>query len=292
MTLSTFSILPWTALDRLDPVVELSGYAVEALTAEMGQFPDGIQGIVVTRSGRPVASAVRIDRRIPTDGIRTFSRFCVTPRLPMESLGDPLRSFLEADARAAGARVLRISIACATGLARLLEAAGYQAEESYVQMRLTAPARDPGPLPPGVTEAKLDDVPLEDYLSMSNEAFAEVPGAVFLTPEEWRRATASPRYDHELVRILIDAGGPLGFLRGTTGVAGSSAEVDVIGLLPRGRGKGLGRWLLRRCEELLRERGSREIELLVASTNVAAFELYRAEGYVEKWRRETWSRAL
>lgn len=281
-------IVPWTALDDLDPVIHLSGAPEAALRAEMSQFPQGIRGVVVIRGGTPVASAIQVDRLLPTTGVRTLARTFLAPGEDLDSL----RRFLEADAAAAGAQVLRISLARAPGLGTLLASRGYEAVESYVQLRLAGSARAAGPLPAGIREGLLADVTTGAYLAMANEAFVDVPGAVALTPDEWKLATEHPRYDEQLVRIVLDSEGPVGFLRGMLPHAGSPAEVEVIGLLPRGRGRGLGRWLLRRCEELLRERGAEVIELLVASTNRNAYSLYLAEGYVEQWRRETWSRRL
>jgi N-acetylglutamate synthase len=68
--------------------------------------------------------------------------------------------------------------------------------------------------------------------------------------------------------------------------------VESIGVVPRARGRGLGRWLLRRCEALLDDRGAREITLRVAQSNAPAAALYAAEGYAEVSRSVAWGRAL
>ena len=54
-------------------------------------------------------------------------------------------------------------------------------------------------------------------------------------------------------------------------------EVETIAVASRARGRGLGRWLLRRCEALLDGAGAREVVLRVAASNAPALALYRAE---------------
>ena len=93
------------------------------------------------------------------------------------------------------------------------------------------------------------------------------------------------------IAFLVDEGGPIGMLRGLMASDGTG-EVESIGLARRARRLGLGRWLLRRCEELLDERGAREVVLRVAESNAVAVGLYRREGYEEVRRDVAWEKGL
>jgi ribosomal protein S18 acetylase RimI-like enzyme len=114
---------------------------------------------------------------------------------------------------------------------------------------------------------------------------------VRVTREDAERQMATPSFDASLLRFLTDGEGVLGMLRGVIDRDGAG-EVESIGLAARARGRGLGRWLLRRCEALLDERRPREVCLRVAESNVPAISLYRAEGYEEVKRDVAWERAL
>lgn len=50
---------------------------------------------------------------------------------------------------------------------------------------------------------------------------------------------------------------------------------------PRARGRGLGRRLVRRCEDLARGLGARQLYLKVEKTNTKAMRLYRRLGYTD-----------
>ena len=61
------------------------------------------------------------------------------------------------------------------------------------------------------------------------------------------------------------------------------------GTLPSHRRSGLGRELMLRSFELLRDAGAREYSLEVISTNEKAVALYRALGFVESRRLDAWT---
>ena len=54
---------------------------------------------------------------------------------------------------------------------------------------------------------------------------------------------------------------------------------------PEGRGRGLGRFLLRLAKDLATRRGAREAFLEVRESNLAARALYRSAGFSEVGRR-------
>jgi ribosomal-protein-alanine N-acetyltransferase len=62
---------------------------------------------------------------------------------------------------------------------------------------------------------------------------------------------------------------------------GSSAHLYSLTVDPLHQGRGLGRLLLARVEELSAEQGCERVLLEVRSDNAAALRLYRAAGYAE-----------
>lgn len=290
MTSNGFEVVPFSALPDLIEVAALAEARVEDVAANLAALPDGIHGVAARAGGRVVATALCVDREIAPDGKRSLVRLEAAGADPAGA-GLALVDWAVADGLPRGARRMVVSIAKAPGLGEALERRGYRLVESYVFMRRAGGPRDAGPLPEGHAERGIAEVGDETYLAVGNEAFAQTPGAFPLTLEDWRKIRSSPTYRDACVRLIEDAEGPVGFLRGQY-APGFAGEVEAIGLLARGRGRGLGRWLLRRTEELLAGEGATEIHLMVAATNTRAFALYQAEGYVEVSRRNTFEAKL
>lgn len=201
-----------------------------------------------------------------------------------------LVEWAEARAAAEHARRLEIVERHAPGISGRLEELGYRATDELVRMRRTAP-RAVAALPEGFDERSLADAGIDAWVEATNASFADVAFSAPATRAEYARQAAEPGFDAALVRIVVDGTGPVAFLRGTVSAAGV-AEVLAIGVVPRVQRRGLGRWVLRRCEQLLDERAPREVILRVAASNHRAHDLYRREGYVDVARQRAWSRAL
>ena len=58
-------------------------------------------------------------------------------------------------------------------------------------------------------------------------------------------------------------------------------ELANVAIVPRLRGKGLGRFLMTRVLQIARERGVEALYLEVRVSNAAALELYRSLGFIE-----------
>jgi mycothiol synthase len=185
----------------------------------------------------------------------------------------------EEEARSAGARVLAVVVRRAPGLGATLETRGWTAAPGMIRMR-RGERRAPGPLPAGVEERALADVGLEAWRNVWNASFEGTPFQSPLRREALERLAAEPAFAPDLVRALVDGEGVCGFLHGTLD-ARAVGEVHDIGVLPRARGLGLGRWLLRRTAELLDGAGATEIVLRVAEANAVARRLYEGEGWTE-----------
>lgn len=77
--------------------------------------------------------------------------------------------------------------------------------------------------------------------------------------------------------------------------AASRARIGLFAVDERWRNRGVGRDLLRRAAEVLRERGVRETSVVAAGRNVAGLRLYKSEGFrtvdvalwYHRWFRDT-----
>ncbi|HZZ83633.1 MAG TPA: GNAT family N-acetyltransferase [Anaeromyxobacteraceae bacterium] len=141
----------------------------------------------------------------------------------------------------------------------------------------------------GLREVGLREVGTASWAALASDAFRGVAFSPSMSEADAARQATDSGFDEGLLRFVCDGEGPLGVLRGTLSPE-AVGEVDSIGVHARGRGRGLGRWLLRRCEELLELRGAREVVLRVAASNERALRLYLAEGYAEVERWAAWER--
>jgi ribosomal protein S18 acetylase RimI-like enzyme len=247
----------------------LTGRDPADVQAEMDALPDGVAW-VISEDGR--AAGIRVDRTDPPGLMR------------VHAVDGPAIAPLVADLRAAhpGRRV-HVGLRRAPGAAEWLAARGWRLVDRFLVLRRADFAAVP-PLPPDVVERGLDDVGIAAYLALDAETFTGVPGHAPWNPDDFARMARDPGFDRDLVRILVDAQGPVGFV-----YASRPQTVEAIGVRTRARGRGLGRFLLRRGEALLRDRGATATDLLVAESNRRALTLYLAEGYREVERRDVWA---
>ncbi len=250
-------------------IAALIGRPLADLQAEIASLPAGVAW-VVTDDGR--AAGIRVDRTDPPGLMR------------VHAVDGPAIAPLVDDLQAAYAgRPVRVGLRRAPGAAAWLAARGWTPADCFVVLRRSVFAATP-PLPADVEERALDAVGVDTYLELEADAFSSVPGHAPWNADDFARMSRDPGFDRDLIRVLVDAHGPVGLLH-----AGLPHTVEAIGLRARARGRGLGRWLLRRCEALLRARGATSTELLVAESNRAAVALYLAEGYAEVERRDVWA---
>jgi ribosomal protein S18 acetylase RimI-like enzyme len=278
-------IVPWSSARDWAPIAALLGRDVAALRDEVAALPDGVEGVASLEGGAPVAVGLWVEKGLAETG-----------RCALSWLAGPMPSSLalveamEARARGAGARSLRVVERDAPGAGAALEARGYRSTDAVVGLRR---ARPRPALPEGYAEVGLEQVGLEAWAALENEAFAGVGFTVKVTAEDGARIVSSPGFDPRLLRFVVGAEGAVGLLRGVAAPERAGEhEVETIAVAPRAQRRGLGRWLLRRCEALLDGAGAREIVLRVAASNAPALALYRAEGWIERWRRGAWERAL
>jgi ribosomal protein S18 acetylase RimI-like enzyme len=252
-------------------------------------MPVGVEGLAVLEGLLPSAVGLLVRSNVNATGRASLVWLSAGPAAPATRVLRLVEA-AEQRARASGARVLEVVEKHAPGIASLLERRGYRPVNAIIRMRRGA-LRDPLPLPAGHHEVSLEAAGLDAWVEVANAAFLGVPFNVPLSRGELERLVGQPRFDPMLVRLVRDDLGPVGFLHGTIAHDGTG-EVESIGVVDRAKRLGLGRWLLRRCEQLLEGRGAREVELRIAESNAAAASLYRREGYVEVARSRAWERVL
>jgi len=280
------SLVSWRAFADLEAIAALLGRDPAELREHLAMLPAGLDPLALAAGDEPVAVGLYIQSNLAATGRCALA--WLSAREPAAALA--LVEAVEERARADGARGLDVSERRAAGAAPLLGARGYARVNAMVRMRRSR--RRPVPaLPPAHREATLAEVGSGAWARVDRESFRDVAFTIPLTEEDAGRQRAAPGFDADLLRFVVDAEGPVAFLRGLLSRDGSG-EVESIGVLARGRRRGLGRWLLRRCEALLDARGATEVVLRVAESNGPALALYRAEGYEEAGRDAAWHRAL
>lgn len=286
MTARRRFVARWSELPDLSGVAALLGREPDEVAAEHAALPGGIEGLALLDGAEVAALGLWVETELPRSGRCSLVR--LSARDPARAL--ELVGAAEERALRQGARSLVVGEKHVRGAAALLEARGYARSNAMVTMR-RARRRPELPLPPALSERSLDEVGPEAWAGIENAAFEGMPFAVRVTRADAERQRASPSFDPSLLRFLVDEDGVMGMLRGVVGGDGTG-EVESIGLAARARRRGLGRWLLRRCEALLDRRRVREVVLRVAASNAPAVALYRAEGYVEVSRDVAWERPL
>ncbi len=278
-------VVPWSALSTLAGVAALYERTPESLAAMAASWPAGVRGVALV-SVRGVLAAAICARGPESLSLAQLARDPVLQ--PERAL--PLIAWGEQQAREHGAPTLRVSLKAAPGTGRVLEARGYRLTERFLRLVLDGDAPDPGPLPDGVRAAALSELALDRFLAMSNAAFATVPAALPMTAADWAAIASGPAYREDLLRVLLDPSGPLGFVRAE--VEDRTGTIDALGLVPRARGRGLGRWLLRWCGRALQAQDLTTVDLWVAESNTPALRLYEGDGYHRVLARESWERAI
>jgi mycothiol synthase len=176
----------------------------------------------------------------------------------------------------------------------LLTSAGYEPEHSCWRIVLEfddAPA--PAPVPPDVHLRPLDP----DADAMAVHALNETS---FTGNSDYHPATFTAFTDEHLRAHDLDAGFssvaelagvPIGFLLARRWEIESVGFVDLLGVHPDHRGRGLATALLTAAFARFAAAGLREAQLGVASGNPRALRLYERRGMRPKFRFDTYVRA-
>jgi mycothiol synthase len=177
-------------------------------------------------------------------------------------------------------------------------AMGLRYHSSLWLCELAADAATPAPaFPPEVTTRRFTPgEPLEAYVELINDTFADHPTPLSWTLDVVRHVHGLPDFDPGGILLVADAADPdrlIGFTRVEVGPDDHGALegwINLIGVRAAWRGRGLGRELLRWGMRYARDRGAAKVDLSVEALNERALQLYRRHGFVPTIEWPHWIR--
>jgi mycothiol synthase len=178
------------------------------------------------------------------------------------------------------------------------QALGFRYRSSLWQFELDPAADVPLPSFPSDVSTRTwhPDEDVEAWVGFVTAAFEGHPTPLHVSPEIVRQVNADPRFDPNQIVVVErsgEPGVPIAFARAellAEGDDGPAGYVNLIGVLPAWRGRGLGRELLRWAIAYLRKRGPATISLAVEAANDRATELYRRHGFRSAIEWPHWTR--
>jgi ribosomal protein S18 acetylase RimI-like enzyme len=164
-----------------------------------------------------------------------------------------------------------------------LEAAGYTVQTTFTRMRVDLDPDRPVDVPPTdvVVRRVTDEADLRRAHELEEASFLEHYGNVPITFERWQQRLAKQGPDWAQVFLAEVDGEPVGLLVSTRQFEPDedAGYVRTLGVLPAGRGKGVGTALLRDCFAAAQRAGRKAVLLHVDVANVTgALRLYESVG--------------
>ncbi len=263
----------FTAAHAVDP-------AIGAISAEEWQR---FAALPQSRGGRDfrIAEAEGAIAGVATPALRDHAapwvrhfRIVVAPALRRRGIGSTLlRHIAEMDAPAA----VLLQCLCPerwVGLAAFLEARGFAAIESELDMVCEEAGRDEPRRRHDIAVRVLDGTAAlaEALAGIHNRAYAGSAAAVPLTGAEMADVLAPA-----LVLVAERRGVPLGFCQ--IEPAGNAAWIESIAVEPREQGRGVGALLMQHALAEAARRAGPRVRLAVSDRNAAAYALYRRFGF-------------
>ena len=148
----------------------------------------------------------------------------------------------------------------------------------HIMERDLAPEAEPVTLPEGVTLRPFADADTESFLAVNAAAFADHPEQGHFSAADLANRQAEPWWDPAGLILAHDAEGLVGF-HWTKRHGPTTGEVYVLGVHPRGAGRGLGRVLLNAGLAHLAAGGATGVILYVDAGNIPAVRLYELSGF-------------
>ena len=146
-----------------------------------------------------------------------------------------------------------------------------------------------------------DWLPMPQFVDLLNDSFAGHPRPISWSVGQIEYRHARPDFDPTSNFLLSPADSPerpIGFVRVSLGPPQDDrggdrvGEVNLVGVLPHRRGRGLGRELLRWGVAQLRARGAVNIQLTVEAENELALGMYRRTGFEPAVEWPHWTRPV
>jgi mycothiol synthase len=220
------------------------------------------------------------------------ARVNVHPRACGAGIGTHLRERMEEAVR--GPVVHQHVAGSNDGARRLLEQAGYVAEQHYWRMvrELDGPpagVRWPDSLVTRAYEPGADDAAAH---ALVQDAFTDIPGNVARGFEEWRAmSVGGAQFAPDLSTVALDGDEPAGVALCERWEDGKG-YVGYLAVARGWRGRGLGRALLAESLARMQAAGLNEAVLNVNGSNESATRLYESVGMRVGFRAERYERRL
>jgi mycothiol synthase len=290
---------------RFEPGDEAAILAISTASLEAGEFEGvtrrDLEESVKRLAGDPAMCAVAIDEgEIVGYVVPRLDDLSVARAARRRGHATRLLTPARAIARRQGLAALELWVP-ADELApghRFAVARGFHYHSSMWLLRLSGDrAAPPATFADDVTvrwfEPGPDDEP---YVDLVNAAFEDHPSQIHVSLDEIHHVHGLDGFDPTTILVATDRPGTgrlVGFIRIDRYDEDGRriGDIRMIGVRPEGRGRGLGRELLRWGITELRARGAVDIELNVEGANDRALDLYRRAGFepIVEWPHWTLS---
>ncbi|MGH4119250.1 GNAT family N-acetyltransferase [Clostridium sp.] len=119
-----------------------------------------------------------------------------------------------------------------------------------------------------------------EYMNIQNQAFINSPNGSTIDEFEVKDYIVQYTNDEDLIGICFTGKKPCGVYE--LSINRDVGWINTLGIAPVFQNKGLGKALIVKCIEKLRERKIDQIKLLVITTNYVAVKMYRDSGFIDE----------
>jgi mycothiol synthase len=179
-----------------------------------------------------------------------------------------------------------------------LRAAGYRTDTTFTRMRIDLDPQADDTEPPAtdvIVRRVTDEADLRVAHDIDEESFLEHYGNVPISFESWWERLTERGDDHAQVYLAHVGGAPVGLLISTRDFEHEydAGYVRTLGVLPAGRGRGVGTALLRDYFARARREGRTAVLLHVDVANVTgALRLYESVGMRAVLEIDAWAKGV
>jgi mycothiol synthase len=257
-------------------------WSLEDVREEMGELGPGDALVVADEGGALVAFGFAEGN----DG-----RINVHPDAEGRGIGTALREWVEERLRGHGkAEVHQHIFGANDGARTLLAEAGYEVDQRYWRMVRMLDGSEPEPRWPGGARPRPFARPGDEAAAYAlvEDAFADIPGNVSRTFEQWRGRALGDQFDAGLATVVGEMDGVALTERWEDG----EGYLSYLAVARDWRGRGLGRALLQATLRNFADAGLRKAILSVNGRNESATELYRSAGMEVEFNAERFVKPL
>ena len=257
-------------------------WSIEDVREEMSELAPGAARLVEDEAGAVVAFAWLHGN----DG-----RVNVHPEAGGRGIGTYLCSLVEQAAREAGCDTIQQDVFGANDAAReLLANAGYDVAQRFWRMVRELDGSEPEPDWPEGIEVRPFEPGRDERAAhtLVDDAFADIPGNVQRSFEDWRTRALGAQFAPELATVAGDMAGVSLAERWEDG----DGYLSYLAVARDWRGKGLGRALLQATLRKFADAGLKRGVLSVNGRNESATALYRSAGMEVEFRADRFVKRL